>query len=169
MKSSAGAEHGSKDDEMILGDCLRERIFICFLPVSCSLWDLCSPSRDRTWTTAVKAPNPNLWTAREFLNNIFFLRNYLFNWSIITFQCCAGFCYTTKWTSYVYTYIPSLIPSPWGHHTEVRSRVLYSSFPLSIFFFFLISKRSLFGSQTTDSSENWQDQWTFHLGIYNIA
>ena len=79
MRSSAWAEQGSKGDGMILDDCLWETIFIFyFLAMSCSLWGLSSPSKDRTWTTVVKAPNPNLWTAREFLNNISFLCNYLF-------------------------------------------------------------------------------------------
>ena len=39
-----------------------------FLATPRSLWDLSSPTRDRTWALAAKAPSPDHWTAREFLN-----------------------------------------------------------------------------------------------------
>ena len=29
-----------------------------------------------------------------------------FYWSIISLQCCVGFCYTTMWISYKYAFIP---------------------------------------------------------------
>ena len=32
----------------------------------CGLWDLSSPTRNRTLVPAVKAPSPNHWTTREF-------------------------------------------------------------------------------------------------------
>ena len=37
-----------------------------YLAMLHSLWDPSSPTRDRTWVPAVKAPSPNHWTTREF-------------------------------------------------------------------------------------------------------
>ena len=39
--------------------------FLLFLATWHGLWDLSSLTRDWTWATAVKAPSPNHWTARE--------------------------------------------------------------------------------------------------------
>ena len=62
----------------------------------------------------------------------------------VALWCCVGFCYTRKWISYVYTYIPSLldllpshvhIPPLWvntGHQAELPA--LYGSFTLAIYF-----------------------------------
>ena len=42
--------------------------------------------------------------------------SFFLNWSIITLQCCVSFCYTMKWVSYMYTYIPSFGAFPPPHH-----------------------------------------------------
>ena len=73
-----------------------------------------------------------------------------FNWKIIILQCCISFCCAKRWTSHVYTYIPSLVSLPstlpdpirLGHHRDLSAiaklpvlywaklPVLYSSFLL---------------------------------------
>ena len=45
---------------------LKVLIFFFFLATPHGLWGLISPTSDRTWALAVKAPSPNHWTAREF-------------------------------------------------------------------------------------------------------
>ena len=37
---------------------------------------------------------------------------FCFYWSIITLQCCVSFHWTTKWISYMYTYIPFCLDLP---------------------------------------------------------
>ena len=49
-------------------------VVIClFLAMLHDLWLLSSPTRNRTWTPAVKAPNPNHWTAKDSFFAIFCL------------------------------------------------------------------------------------------------
>ena len=36
----------------------------------------------------------------------------IFNWRIVTLQCCVGFCHTTRQISHKYTYVPSLFNLP---------------------------------------------------------
>ena len=40
---------------------------------------------------------------------IFFL---IFNWRIISLQCCVGFCPTKMWISHKYKHVPSLLKLP---------------------------------------------------------
>ena len=52
---------------------------------------------------------------------------FIFNWRIITLQCCVGFCHTTAWIIHKYAYMPSLEPLPHPHipplcrHTAPRA------------------------------------------------
>ena len=34
---------------------------------------------------------------------------FFFYWSIVALHCCVSFCYTAKWISHAYTYIPSFL------------------------------------------------------------
>ena len=83
--------------------------------------------------SAVKAPSPNHWTAREFpyIYDIFLIDLY---WSIITSQYCVSFCCTTKQISHMHTHVPisppswASLPSSLSH----PSRPLQSTKPISL-------------------------------------
>ena len=51
--------------------------FLSFLAMLRGLWDLSSPTRDRTRALAVKAQSPNHWTARNSL--CYLLHNFVGN------------------------------------------------------------------------------------------
>ena len=47
---------------------------------------------------------------KKLPNNCVFV--LFFYWDIVVLQCCVSFCYTMKWISCMYTYIPSLLDFP---------------------------------------------------------
>ena len=68
------------------------------------------------------------------------LRKLTMHACIISLHYCVHFCCTTKWISYMYTYVPSFLnlsltphPTPLGHlENWAELLVLHSSFPLAI-------------------------------------
>ena len=96
-----------------------------------------------------KSPlDPSLTVYGSSNPNIFHISlgfwSFFFNWRLIILQCCVGFCCTTTAISHNYIYIScpswaSLLPSPtprlWAS-TEYQAGlpVLYSRFPLAIYF-----------------------------------
>ena len=67
-----------------------------------------------------------------------------FDWCIVALQYCVNFCFTTKWVSYIHTYIhisppsrTSLVPppTPLGHHrAPSRAPCALQLFPTCIYF-----------------------------------
>ena len=71
------------------------------------------------------------------LLKIFFQQFYQFLLEDIVLQCCVGFCCITVQISHKYICFPFLLrlPTPPGHHRAPGGLpVLYSSFPLAIYF-----------------------------------
>ena len=52
--------------EMLM-DLIYDYFILFYLAMPHDLWNLSSPTSDRTRPSAVKAPNPNHWTTRKFL------------------------------------------------------------------------------------------------------
>ena len=46
---------------------------------------------------------------------------FFFNWRIIAFQCCVGFCHTSVWISHKYTYVASRPPPRLSQSTGFSS------------------------------------------------
>ena len=72
--------------------CLQSH-FTFFLAVQFSLWDLSSPTRDRTprqlnWPSAVKVQSPTHWTARDSLISLYlFLKYFFICWAVLGLRC----------------------------------------------------------------------------------
>ena len=90
------------------------------------------------------------------------LSYFLFlNWSIVALQFCIGFCFTTKWIIYIYTYIPSFLglPPPPPHLTHLGHLRAprwapwdIQQFPTSYLFFTWECILSILTSQFTPAS-----------------
>ena len=109
----------------------------CEVLARTALWDFFFPWPTAEGQSRVHTP---IWNPWGLLWAFFFS---CFNWSVIALQCCVSFCYMTACISHMYRYIPSLLDlppnSPPSHPSVIREHwaefpVLYSSFPLAIYF-----------------------------------
>ena len=84
---------------------------------------------------------PN-FTISKSLSSKILVRKIMIFWSIVALQCCVSFCFTTKWISYMYIYIPpssaplplQSYPTPLGHHRAPSwAPSVNSSFPLATY------------------------------------
>ena len=62
------------------------------------------------------------------LNKLIFKKLFIFNWRIIAFQYCVGFCHMSTWISHRHTYEPPFhlppYPTPLGCHRALGSSSL---------------------------------------------
>ena len=75
-----------------------------------------SHARDQTYVPCTGRQTLCHWAAREaqagFANSPLSRDSFLFfNWSLITLQCCSGFCHTLTWISSGCTCVPHPEPS----------------------------------------------------------
>ena len=79
-----------------------------------------------------------------FGNLVYFFLIYFLKGGKLLYKCCFGVCHTTRWNSHSINISPPcwasvpptpLYPTPLGHHRSLGwAPVLYSSFPLAIYF-----------------------------------
>ena len=75
--------------------------------------------------TCVKMQIKGWQTLKHSVLNFFLFKNlFIFNWRIITLQCCVAFCHTLTWTSRRYTYVPSFLNFPPTSHPTLPLQVV---------------------------------------------
>ena len=71
--------------------------FFFFLATSHSLWDLSSPTRDRSRPPAVETQNLNPWTTKEFPANAFRMDFFIYKIGVIKKKIPCWFAMRNKW------------------------------------------------------------------------